>query len=96
MSKFVGNLKAVTSRQIKKQHKKLFEKYYWTPALWTRDYSLLITSGATIKTIKKYIENVQKFMCLASMKNCRNECWYKIAGLAILFYTYTFVEFYTC
>lgn len=57
MSKFVNNLKTVTSRLIKKDHKEHFQKFYWKPALWTRAYCLLTTGGATIETIKRYIEN---------------------------------------
>ena len=60
MSKFVNNLKTVTSRLIKRQHKAHFEKFYWKPALWTRAYCLLTTGGATIDTIRKYIENQGK------------------------------------
>ena len=60
MSRFTNNLKTVTSRLIKKQHTKHFKKFFWKPALWTRAYCLLTTGGATIETIKKYIENQGK------------------------------------
>lgn len=60
MSKFINNLKTVTSRLIKKSHQEHFNKFYWKPALWTRAYCLLTTGGATIETIRKYIENQGK------------------------------------
>ena len=60
MSKFVNNLKTVTSRLIKKSHQGHFKKFYWKPALWTRAYCLLTTGGATIEVIRKYIENQGK------------------------------------
>ena len=56
MSKFINNLKTVTSRIIRKEYAKYLAKYYWKPVLWTRAYCLLTTGGATIDTIKKYIE----------------------------------------
>lgn len=57
MSKFIGNLKTVSSRYIRKEFATHFKQFYWKPTLWTRAYCLLSTGGATIETIKKYIEN---------------------------------------
>ena len=57
MSTFIGNLKTVSSRYIRKEFKEHFESFYWKPVLWTRAYCLLSTGGATLYTIKKYIEN---------------------------------------
>jgi putative transposase len=57
MSRFIGNLKTVSSRHIRKQFPDHFKQFYWTPVLWTRAYCLLSTGGATIDTIKQYIEN---------------------------------------
>ena len=56
MSKYVNNLKTVSSRLIKKKYPKHFKRFYWKPALWTRLYCLLTTGGATVEVIKKYIE----------------------------------------
>ena len=56
MSKYVNNLKTVSSRLIKKKYPKHFKRFYWKPALWTRSYCLLTTGGATVEVIKKYIE----------------------------------------
>jgi putative transposase len=57
MSRFVNNLKTVTSRLTRKKFAKYLQQYYWKPILWTRAYCLLTTGGATIEVIKKYIEN---------------------------------------
>lgn len=56
-SKFINSLKTVTSRFLRKEFSEHFRKYYWKPVLWTRAYCLLTTGGATIETIRKYIEN---------------------------------------
>lgn len=56
-SKFVNNLKTVTSRLLRKEFSNHLDEYYWQPVLWTRAYCLLTTGGATIETIRKYIEN---------------------------------------
>lgn len=59
-SKFVNNLKTVTSRLIRKEYADHLSKFYWKPVLWTRAYCLLTTGGATIDTIKQYIQNQEK------------------------------------
>lgn len=56
-SKFINNLKTVSSRMIRKEFADHLTKYYWKPVLWTRAYCLLTTGGATIDTIRQYIEN---------------------------------------
>lgn len=57
LSTFIGNLKTVSSRYIRKEFDSHFKQFYWKPTLWTRAYCLLSTGGATIDTIKQYIEN---------------------------------------
>ncbi|MBF7690062.1 IS200/IS605 family transposase [Acinetobacter sp. SCC474] len=56
-SKFINNLKTVSSRMIRKEFAEHLTKYYWKPVLWTRAYCLLTTGEATIDTIQQYIEN---------------------------------------
>ncbi len=59
-SKFINNLKTVTSRILRKHFADHFRKYYWKPVLWTRAYCLLSVGGAPIDILKKYIENQGK------------------------------------
>lgn len=59
-SKFINNLKTVTSRLIRKEFSDHLAKYYWQPVLWTRAYCLLTTGGATIDTIRQYIEKQER------------------------------------
>jgi putative transposase len=56
-SKFVNNLKTVTSRLIRKEFSEELNKYYWKPVLWTRAYCLISAGGAPLEIIKQYIEN---------------------------------------
>lgn len=56
-SKFVNNLKTVTSRLIRRDFGEHLSKFYWKPVLWTRAYCLLSAGGAPIEVIKRYIEN---------------------------------------
>ena len=58
-SKFINNLKTVTSRLMRKESAKHLAKFYWEPVLWTRAYCLL-TTGATIDTIRQYIEKQER------------------------------------
>ena len=54
-SKFINNLKTVSSRLIRKEFEEELKPYYWKPVLWTRAYCLLTTGGATIDVIREYI-----------------------------------------
>ena len=57
-SKFINNLKTVSSRLIRKEFEEELKPYYWKPVLWTRAYCLLTTGGATIDVIREYIKNL--------------------------------------
>ena len=59
-SKFINNLKTVTSRLMRKEFAKHLATFYWKPVLWTRAYCLLSTVGATIDTIRQYIEKQER------------------------------------
>ncbi len=57
-SKFINNLKTVTSRLIRKEFSAHLRKYYWKkPALWTRAYCLNTAGGAPLSILKQYIQN---------------------------------------
>jgi len=60
LSKFINNLKTVSSRMIRKNFPEHLKEFYHTPVLWTRAYCLLSTGGATIEIIEKYIQNQGK------------------------------------
>lgn len=60
LSKLVNTLKTVSSRLIKKQYEQHLKNYYWKSAFWSRSYCIVSTGGATIETIKEYIENQGK------------------------------------
>lgn len=56
LSKFINAYKSTSSRLIKKElpaiRKKLWKEYFWS-----RSFCLLITGGAPIEVIRKYIES---------------------------------------
>lgn len=57
LSKFVNNLKTVSSRLVRKKYAAYLRRFYWKPYFWTRSYCLISTGGATIEVIKKYIQS---------------------------------------
>ncbi len=57
LSKFVGNLKTVSSRTIRKEYQEHFRKFYWKPVLWTRAYCIISSGGAPIDVIRNYIRS---------------------------------------
>ena len=56
-SKLVNNLKTVTSRLIRKEFTRRVEKFYWEGGFWAKSYCLVTTGGASLETVKKYIQN---------------------------------------
>lgn len=60
LASMVCSLKTVTSRLIRKKYSDYLKKFYWEPVFWSRSYCILSTVGATIETIRKYIENQGK------------------------------------
>lgn len=56
LSKIINNFKTVSSRYIRKEFSSYLAKYYWKPYFWSNSYLILSTGGATIETIRQYIE----------------------------------------
>lgn len=59
-SKFINNLKTVTSRLIRKQFQEHLKPFYFKPVLWTRAYCLLTVGGAPLDVLKDYIKNQER------------------------------------
>ncbi|WP_257253413.1 MULTISPECIES: IS200/IS605 family transposase [unclassified Endozoicomonas] len=59
-SKFVNNLKTVTSRLIRKEFSKHLKMHYWKPVLWTRAYCLITADGAPLEVLKEYIQKQER------------------------------------
>ncbi len=56
LSKFLNAYKSASSRLIKKEFPGL-RQYLWKEAFWSRSFCLVSTGGASIDTIRKYIES---------------------------------------
>lgn len=56
LSKFINAYKSASSRLIKRDFPHIREKL-WKEMFWSRSFCLLTTGGASIDTIKKYIES---------------------------------------
>lgn len=57
LSDFVGNMKTVSSRLIRKEFAKELAEFYWKPVFWSGSYCILTCGGAPLSVIKQYIEN---------------------------------------
>ena len=57
LAKLVNTFKTVSSRLIRKKYSDYLRTYYWKPVFWSNSYCILSTGGATIETIKRYIES---------------------------------------
>ena len=57
-SKYINNLKKVSSRHMKKEYGDHLKRFYWgTNAMWSRAYCLITAGGAPLSVLSKYIEN---------------------------------------
>lgn len=58
LSKFVNNLKTVTSRMIRKEFAAEVARFYQNkPEFWTKSYFLASSGGVTVETWKRYVQN---------------------------------------
>ncbi|MEY3183160.1 MAG: hypothetical protein RLZ35_1145 [Pseudomonadota bacterium] len=55
-AKFIGNLKTVSSRFLRKEFPVHLAQYYWKPLLWSRAYCLISAGGAPLDILKRYIQ----------------------------------------
>lgn len=56
LAKFINSFKTVTSRLIRKNFTEHLKSFYWKDVFWSRSYFISSTGGASIDTIKRYIE----------------------------------------
>jgi putative transposase len=56
LSKFVNNLKTVTSRMIRKEFATWVSRFYWKPVFWNSAYFVASCGGVTVETLKRYVQ----------------------------------------
>lgn len=58
LSKFVNNLKTVSSRLINKDYEEYLKEFYWKDSvLWTKSYFVASCGGVTVEQLKQYVES---------------------------------------
>ena len=57
LSKFVNNLKSVSSRRVRSEFADEVNKVYWKSVLWNESYFIASCGGVTVSVLKKYIEH---------------------------------------
>ena len=56
VSKFVNNLKTVSSRLIRKEFASHVDKFYFKPVFWTGAYFISSCGGVTLEQLKAYVQ----------------------------------------
>lgn len=56
LTKFVNNLKTVTSRRLRSEFQEQVDKFYFKDVLWNGSYFIASCGGVTVSTLRKYIE----------------------------------------
>ncbi|WP_288373596.1 IS200/IS605 family transposase [uncultured Marinobacter sp.] len=57
VSRLVGNMKTVSARRIRSEYTEHLKPYFWKPYFWSRSYCVVSAGGASLETLKAYIEN---------------------------------------
>ncbi|MBP0016069.1 MAG: transposase [Cyanobacteria bacterium SBLK] len=57
LSKFIANLKTVTSRLIRGDFRGHIQQFHRKEAFWTGAYFVASTGGVTLAQLKKYIQS---------------------------------------
>lgn len=57
LSTLVNNLKTVTSRLLRKNHKDYLSQYYWKPLFWSDSYFIGSIGDTTEEIVQAYIES---------------------------------------
>lgn len=57
ISKFINNLKTVTSRLIRKEFGEQVNSYYRNTAFWSESYFIASCGGVTIEKLKAYVQS---------------------------------------
>jgi len=60
VSTLVNTMKTVTSREIRKRYAAEIKPFYWKPVFWKRGYCAVSGGGASLDTIKSYIQSQGK------------------------------------
>lgn len=56
ISDLINNLKSATSRRCRNRFTEHLDKFYWKPYFWHRAYYVGSVGGATLETVKAYVE----------------------------------------
>jgi putative transposase len=56
LSKFVNNIKTVTSRKLRSEFEDRVHEFYYKDVLWNGSYFIASCGGVTVSALKKYIE----------------------------------------
>jgi putative transposase len=56
LSKFVNNIKTVTSRKLRSEFEDRVHQFYYKDVLWNGSYFIASCGGVTVSALKKYIE----------------------------------------
>lgn len=57
LSKFIGNIKSVSSRRIRQEFPDIVESKYWQNVLWNEGYSIDAVGTVKLDVLKQYVEN---------------------------------------
>jgi putative transposase len=56
LSKFIGNVKSVSSRRIRSEFPEIVDSIYWEKVLWNESYSIDAVGSVKLDVLLKYVQ----------------------------------------
>ncbi len=56
LSKFIGNVKSVSSRRLRSEFPEIVEPRYWKKVLWNESYAIDAVTNVKLETLIKYVQ----------------------------------------
>jgi putative transposase len=57
LSKFIGNVKSISSRRIRSEFPDIVDSKYWKAVLWNEGYSIDAVGSVKLDVLKKYVQS---------------------------------------
>ena len=57
VSKFIGNVKSVSSRRIRQEFPEIVNSQYWKGVLWNEGYSIDAVGNVKLDILKRYVQS---------------------------------------
>lgn len=73
LSKFIANVKSVSSRHIRKEFPEIVDSIYWKDVLWNESYAIDAVGTVKLDVLLKYVQDQPKELLQTVTQNHQSE-----------------------